>query len=63
MLWAYAAEFGVVVVTGVRNVPRLLACIEDDERLPDAVRLPMRLLAGQFQALEASIAVVTGASV
>jgi transposase len=61
VLRAYAAEFGVVVATGVQNVPKLLACIEDDERLPDAVRLPMRLLAGQFHALEASIAEVTGA--
>jgi transposase len=61
VLRAYAAEFGVVVATGVQNVPRLLACIEDDERLPNAVRLPMRLLAGQFHALEASIAEVTGA--
>lgn len=58
---AFAAEFGIIVATGVQNVPKLLVRIKDDERLPDAVRLPMRVLAEQFHALEASIAEVTGA--
>ena len=44
----HLAEFGLVVARGPWNVPRLLASMDEDQRVPEATRQVIQLLAAQL---------------
>ena len=52
------AEFGLVVARGPWNVPRLLASMEEDQRVPEAARQIVQLLAAQLDEVGKGIAEV-----
>jgi transposase len=54
----HLAEFGLVMARGPWNVPRLLASMDEDQRVPEATRQVIQLLAAQLDDVGRRIAAV-----
>lgn len=55
-LRGHLAEFGIVVAKGIGRIDELVELAESDATLPDAARKATRVLAGQIEDLDASLA-------
>jgi transposase len=54
----HLAEFGLVAARGPWNVPRLIASLEEDKRVPEPARQLVQLLAAQLEDVKTRIAEV-----